>query len=39
MGEDDHEMVYGLPCEEQSNERLFGVPRIISRWNDGVLEY
>jgi hypothetical protein len=26
MGEDDHEMVYGLPYEEQSDERLLGVP-------------
>ena len=38
MGEDEHELVYGLPCKEQGDERLFGMSRM-RKWSDGVLEY
>jgi hypothetical protein len=31
MGENDHELVYGLPCQEESNQRLFGMPRIVRK--------
>ena len=37
MGEDDHEMVYGLPYEEQSDQWLLGVP-CLRKWSDGVME-
>jgi hypothetical protein len=31
MGENDDGLVYGVPCQEEGDQRLFGVPRMTTK--------